>query len=128
MITEEEITSQWPPLPFPTNPILLCRLPLAADRRYDGSVLFELGESLVNLLAVKSGKGSHFSGRHRLACAAHGLENLYCCFHTDYSSAIDCLRKALPSFSSSRVALRARAAAALLISLKFIVSKLLSQI
>ena len=76
MITEEE-TTQRPPLQFSTNPILLCRLPLAADRRYDGSVLLELGESLVHILAVKSGKGVHFSGRHRLACAAHGLENLY---------------------------------------------------
>ena len=47
------------------------------------SVLLELGESLVHLLAVKSGKGGHFSGRHRLACATHSIENLCCCFYTD---------------------------------------------
>ena len=64
---------------------LLGRLPLAADGRHDCAVLLELGEYLVHLLAVKSGKGGHFTGRHRLACAAHSLENLCCClFHCLY--------------------------------------------
>ena len=61
---------------------LLGRLPLTADWGYDGPVLLELGESLVHLLAVDSGKGGHFTGRHRLACAAHSLENLCCRLHT----------------------------------------------
>ena len=59
MLTEEE--SVWSPLLYYINPILLCRLPLAADRGYDGSVFLELGESLVHLLAVKTGKGGHYS-------------------------------------------------------------------
>lgn len=40
---------------------------------------------LVHLLAFESVKGGQFTGRHRLARAAHSLENpYYCLFHKRY--------------------------------------------
>ena len=59
MITEEETA----------NGLLSCILQI---RFYSaGCHLQRTGDTMA------PSKGGHFSGRHRLACAAHGLENLY---------------------------------------------------
>ena len=52
---------------------LLRRFPLAADGRHDGTLLLQLGESLVDLLAVGTQCLRHVASRDGLACLAHSL-------------------------------------------------------
>ena len=52
---------------------LLSRSPLAADGRHDGTLLLQLGESLVDLLAVGTQCLRHVASRDGLASLTHGL-------------------------------------------------------
>ena len=61
--------------------LLFCRFPLAADGRHDSALFLQLGESLVNDLAVKSSQLGNLASVQRHAGLAHHFKHLFFSFH-----------------------------------------------